>query len=90
MSAGDLVFYVSFNIVLVISTRCRGDKERCSEAPYSNGFRSTLMRFYKRPDDRWLTLPTSDPFGDNSLDLLKTIFAISLSSSAFTMIVVKI
>ena len=49
VSAGDLVFYVSFNIVLVISIQCRGDKERYREAPYSNGLRSTLMRFYKRP-----------------------------------------
>ena len=38
----------------------------------------------------WLALPTLGPFGDKSLDLSKTIFDISLSSSAFTKTVVKI
>ena len=38
----------------------------------------------------WLALPTSGPFGDKLLDLSKTVFDISLSSSAFTKTVVKI
>ena len=38
----------------------------------------------------WLALQTSGPFGDKLLDLSKTVFDISLSSSAFTKTVVKI
>ena len=73
----DLVFCVSFNIVLVISMRCRGDKERCSEAPSSHGLHSAI----NEPSISVLVaersaLPTSDPFGDSLLVLSNTIFVI--------------